>query len=153
MALYIPHSIFHLARLLYVRPVTFGPYHVYIYMGSRGTTTLVLKLGTREKWMDNYTTGPIYPQERPAVPAVQEAGWDRVGLQVLENKKKYFFPYLNSNPGTSNAYPSYYAGYATLAHYLYCVFFNVQFFTFMVQRPNSGQAAPLVRLLHHTRSR
>ena len=31
MALYIPHSIFHLARLLYVRPETFGPYYVYIF--------------------------------------------------------------------------------------------------------------------------
>ena len=29
MALYIPHSIFHLARLLYVRRETFGPYYVY----------------------------------------------------------------------------------------------------------------------------
>ena len=29
MALYIPHSIFRLARLLYVRPETFGPYYVY----------------------------------------------------------------------------------------------------------------------------
>ena len=28
MALYIPHSVFHLARLLYVRPETFGPYYV-----------------------------------------------------------------------------------------------------------------------------
>ena len=28
MALYIPHSIFHLARLLYVRPEKFGPYYV-----------------------------------------------------------------------------------------------------------------------------
>ena len=28
MALYIPHSILHLARLLYVRPETFGPYYV-----------------------------------------------------------------------------------------------------------------------------
>ena len=28
MALYIPHSIFHLARHLYVRPETFGPYYV-----------------------------------------------------------------------------------------------------------------------------
>ena len=28
MALYIPHSIFHLARLLYARPETFGPYYV-----------------------------------------------------------------------------------------------------------------------------
>ena len=32
MALYIPHSIFHLARLLYVRPETFGPYYVYVYI-------------------------------------------------------------------------------------------------------------------------
>ena len=29
MALYIPHSIFHSARLLYDRPETFGPYYVY----------------------------------------------------------------------------------------------------------------------------
>ena len=28
MALYIPHSFFHLVRLLYVRPETFGPYYV-----------------------------------------------------------------------------------------------------------------------------
>jgi hypothetical protein len=28
MALYIPHSIFHLARLFYVRPETSGPYYV-----------------------------------------------------------------------------------------------------------------------------
>ena len=28
MALYIPHSIFHLARFLYVRPETSGPYYV-----------------------------------------------------------------------------------------------------------------------------
>ena len=28
MALYIPHSIFHLAWLLYVRPGTFGPNYV-----------------------------------------------------------------------------------------------------------------------------
>ena len=31
MALYIPHSIFHLARLLYVRPETFGPYYVFFH--------------------------------------------------------------------------------------------------------------------------
>ena len=29
MALYIPHSILHLARLLYVRPETFGLYYVH----------------------------------------------------------------------------------------------------------------------------
>ena len=32
MALYIPHSIFHLARLLYVRHGNFGPY--YIHFGT-----------------------------------------------------------------------------------------------------------------------
>ena len=32
MALYIPHSIFHLARLLYVRPETFGPYYVNVLL-------------------------------------------------------------------------------------------------------------------------
>ena len=30
MALYIPHSIFYLARLLYVRPETFGPYYIFL---------------------------------------------------------------------------------------------------------------------------
>ena len=29
MTLYVPHSIFHLARPLYVRPETVGPYCVY----------------------------------------------------------------------------------------------------------------------------
>ena len=30
MALYIPHRIFRLTRLLYVRPETFGPYYVHL---------------------------------------------------------------------------------------------------------------------------
>ena len=30
MALYIPHSIFQLARLLYVRPENLGPYYVQV---------------------------------------------------------------------------------------------------------------------------
>ena len=32
MALYIPHSIFHLARLLCVSSETFGPYYVYLIL-------------------------------------------------------------------------------------------------------------------------
>ena len=32
MALYIPHSIFHLARLLCIRPETFGPYYVTLFL-------------------------------------------------------------------------------------------------------------------------
>ena len=36
MALYIPHSIFHLALLMYVRPETFGPYYVHTYAYTYG---------------------------------------------------------------------------------------------------------------------
>ena len=41
MALYISHSIFHLARLFYVRPETFGPYHVPVSAG-RGFKSEIL---------------------------------------------------------------------------------------------------------------
>ena len=45
MALYIPHSIFHLARLLYVRPETFGPY----YIASQWFTyALLTRFGPRD---------------------------------------------------------------------------------------------------------
>jgi len=32
MALYIPQSILHLARSLYVRPETYGPTYVQLYL-------------------------------------------------------------------------------------------------------------------------
>ena len=41
MALYIPHSIFHLARLLYVRPETFGPYDIQCWLWSLFVTECV----------------------------------------------------------------------------------------------------------------
>ena len=61
MALYIPHNIFHLARLLYVRPETFGPYYVthlkkhfavlsncFLLSNSRITTSLIHKESRQE---------------------------------------------------------------------------------------------------------
>ena len=42
MALYIPHSIFHLARLLYVRPETSGPYYVQVKLFYTIIRTLTL---------------------------------------------------------------------------------------------------------------
>ena len=42
MALYIPHSIFHLARLLYVRPETFGPDYVYGTMSAKKNAYKIL---------------------------------------------------------------------------------------------------------------
>ena len=44
IALYIPHGIFHLARLLYVRPKTFGPYYVYTYLLTPWSRVLLEKL-------------------------------------------------------------------------------------------------------------
>ena len=57
MALYIPHSVFHSARLLCIRPETFGPYYVHsvgnkrflvvlfcVCLGRRDFTTLYLSL-------------------------------------------------------------------------------------------------------------
>ena len=44
MALYIPHSIFHLARLLYVRPETFETYYVVCYISDARQTN---------RWVDS----------------------------------------------------------------------------------------------------
>ena len=45
MALYIPHSIFHFARLLYVRPETFRPYYVSMVKKKETPTLLDQLLG------------------------------------------------------------------------------------------------------------
>ena len=42
MALYIPHIIFHLARLLYVRPETFGPYYIDVCQGNLTSSETVI---------------------------------------------------------------------------------------------------------------
>ena len=45
MALYIPYSIFHLARLLYVRPETVGPYYVlYKFSGFQAIVVQITVL-------------------------------------------------------------------------------------------------------------
>ena len=62
MALYIPHSIFHLARLSYARPETFGPYYVYYYyyyyyhhqhngMSSIQISRKIILLVTNKQWI------------------------------------------------------------------------------------------------------
>ena len=56
MALYIPHSIFHLARLLYVRPETFGPYHVCsVSMEHENVTLQQVFRSTEEQGRIAYT--------------------------------------------------------------------------------------------------
>ena len=46
MALYIPQGIFHLARLLYVRPETFGPYYVPS-VNTLSISITLMTLGTK----------------------------------------------------------------------------------------------------------
>jgi hypothetical protein len=64
MALYIPHSVFHLALLLYVRPETFGPYYVRyrcieIALGDQSDGA-VARIGmvnmSGTYWLDDFVT-------------------------------------------------------------------------------------------------
>ena len=41
MALYIPHSVFHLARILYVRPENPGPHYVYAVQQDTQSSLLI----------------------------------------------------------------------------------------------------------------
>ena len=52
MALYVPHSIFHLARLLCVRPENFGPYYVIVY-DARYINCQKLRI-CRKYWCGDY---------------------------------------------------------------------------------------------------
>ena len=54
MALYIPHSILHLARLLYVGPETFGPYYVRWCTKPGGTHRLSLQYLEKKKQNFNF---------------------------------------------------------------------------------------------------
>jgi hypothetical protein len=45
------------------------------YRGSRGTTTLILNLDTRWRYVAKFTPRPLYPGERTPVPTEHEAGW------------------------------------------------------------------------------
>ena len=62
MALYIPHSIFHLERLLHVRPETFGPYYVSHREDSNKGQLVKAVWGKKScllpesKWTCKYTT-------------------------------------------------------------------------------------------------
>ena len=58
MALYIPHSIFHLARLLYVRPETFGPYYV-AFLSSPSTALNVCSQYMSKAREESFVKGTV----------------------------------------------------------------------------------------------
>ena len=65
MALYIPHSIFHLARLLYVRPENFGPYYVLVVLNRVSGAPLFLHinhfLGSKQYNLYDKGKGKVSP--------------------------------------------------------------------------------------------
>ena len=65
MALYIPRSIFHLARLLYVRPETFGPYYVVCIV-------------PRCLIMEYKGSGSKYPEKNNLVIGTEKMAWFRI---------------------------------------------------------------------------
>jgi hypothetical protein len=52
------------------------------YMGSRVIAPLILNLGCRGRSVVNFTSRPVYPQERTPVSIAEKAG-----LDVLEKRK------------------------------------------------------------------
>jgi hypothetical protein len=60
MALYILHSIFHLARLLYVRPETFGPY--YVYKSSRKVPFILLEFQPKPYFLNEFSKKKKFPK-------------------------------------------------------------------------------------------
>jgi hypothetical protein len=53
-------------------------FHVYAmqaYRGSRGVAPLILNLGSRWRWVVNFTPWPLYPWEITPVPIELEARW------------------------------------------------------------------------------
>ena len=59
MALYIPHSILHLARLLYVRPETFGPYYVHLEFLCPEVLPVTHVLGTGTNTVNSIRAAPL----------------------------------------------------------------------------------------------
>ena len=60
MALYIPHSIFHLVRLLYVRLETFGPYYVIMRFDWCGVRPPVLTVSQYNYMVRMRSAGGVY---------------------------------------------------------------------------------------------
>lgn len=62
------------------------------YRGRWGTAPLNRRLSPRPKWMVNFTPRTLHPPGRTTVPTKLEAGWARVGPDVLDKKKKTLDP-------------------------------------------------------------
>jgi hypothetical protein len=79
MALYIPHSILHLARLLYVRPETFGPYCVQHLVEWNIEERIVVedRRGIRRKQLPDNEIIPKIERESTRSHCVDKSLWKR----------------------------------------------------------------------------
>lgn len=59
-----------------------------ICRGTRDITPLILKLGIRWKWVNNFTSRMLYSQDRTAVPTEQKAGWTTEPVGTVSEKRK-----------------------------------------------------------------
>ena len=84
MALYIPHSIFYLARLLYVRPETFGPYYVLEEQVSRSDQ--VVLAGSSQMNRISHGGGAVEGDNDPS---------------AVDNRMYYYFVYCRLISGSS----------------------------------------------------
>jgi hypothetical protein len=70
------------------------------YRRSRGLTPLILNLGTRCRWVVNFTLRPFYPWEGSITHWIAGLVRLRASMDVLE-KRKISCPYWDSNPAPS----------------------------------------------------
>jgi hypothetical protein len=61
-------------RNIYIKYV-FCVHAMKLCNGSRGVAPLILNLGTRWRWVVNFTPQPLYPWERTSWPIKYKAGW------------------------------------------------------------------------------
>jgi hypothetical protein len=61
------------------------------YRGNRGIAPLILNLGTKWRWVVNFTTLQLYFQERTCAQVEQETGWYPEPVWTLWEKESSFF--------------------------------------------------------------
>jgi len=73
--------------------------------GRRSLAPLTLKFGTRWRWVINFTSRSLYPQEINSVPTELEAGWAPERVWVLRRRENIFCPFRGSKPEPANPWP------------------------------------------------
>jgi hypothetical protein len=87
-----------------------------IYRGNASIAPLILTLGTRWRWVVNFTPRPLYHLESAPIPIEQEPGWAPYPSLDVWVKKKIPYRCQDWKSGWSSPWPSHYTDYAIPAH-------------------------------------